>query len=546
MSFHRSGPSVTSSTVSSAASGHISSLTRLLTCLFLLVASVAVHAQTFRGGINGVVTDQSGAAIPGAQVQAIEDSTNVAHKTVSSSAGEFSFSDLPLGSYTVLISAAGFDTLRVSKVNVDAGAIYSLPVKLSIAAQSTTVEVSAAALALDTTTTTQTTDIPAKQVQDLPLNGRDFTQMVGLTPGFAGYVGGGYGSLNGTRANQMNWQIDGIDNNDLWHNIPAVNQGGVSGIAGIILPIDAVENFSAQTQASPESGRNPGGTINLSLRSGGNAIHGTAYYFNRNEALGAKNPFTPTKQEVRNQNWGFSAGGPFIKNKFFWFTTFEKQNFTIGVPASATEPSLAYQAEAEAVLAKYDVPVNPVSLALLNGNSSAKGLWPTYALQGPAQTGNYTSSDPEYGYSYNGLVKLDYTINANNSLTAHWFVGQGNQVAPVGSVLKAYYEVAPIHVQNYALVYNHVFSPTMTNQVLAGVNYFNQVFSDFETDFDPAALGLVTNAPFPGAPNINIGANGEFDPTGETPPEGRNQRYHRSPHRRLLMELGQAPDEIRR
>ena len=520
MLFHRSGPGVIGAP--RAVSGAIRSVIQFFVCFFVLVAPICANAQTFRGGINGVVTDQSGAAIPGATVLAVEDSTDVVHKTVSSSAGEFSFSDVPLGSYTVLTSASGFDTLRVSKVNVVAGVIYSLPVKLTVATQSTTVEVSAAALALDTTTTTQTTVIPAKQVQDIPLNGRDFTQLIALTPGFAGYVGGGYGSLNGTRANQMNWQIDGIDNNDLWHNIPAVNQGGVSGIAGIVLPIDAVENFSAQTQAAPESGRNPGGTINLSLRSGGNALHGTMYYFNRNEALGAKNPFTPTKQEVRNQNWGFSAGGPFIKDKFFWFATFEKQNFVIGVPASATEPSLAYQAEAEAVLAKYDVPVNPVSLALINGNGSAKGLWPSYALQGPAQTGNYTSVDPEYGYSYNGLAKLDYTINANNSLSAHWFVGQGNQVAPVGSVLKPYYEVAPIHVQNYALVFNHVFSPTMTNQVLAGVNYFNQVFSDFETDFDPAALGLVTNSPFPGAPNINIGANGEFDPTGETPPEGRN------------------------
>ena len=130
----------------------------------------------------------------------------------------------------------------------------------------------------------------AKVVADLPLNGRDFTQMIALTPGYGGYSGGGYGSLNGTRANQMNWQIDGVDNNDLWHNIPAVNQGGVSGIAGIILPLDAVDQFSAQTQAGPEGGRNPGGTINLTLRAGGNQIHGTAYYFNRNELFRSQEP----------------------------------------------------------------------------------------------------------------------------------------------------------------------------------------------------------------------------------------------------------------
>jgi hypothetical protein len=104
-------------------------------------------------------------------------------------------------------------------------------------------------------------------------------------------------------------------------------------------------------------------------------------------------------------------------------------------------------------------------------------------------------------------------------LTAHWFVGQGNQVAPVGSSLYYYYEVAPIHVQNYAIVYNHVFTPTITNQVLAGVNYFNQVFNDFNNSFDVASLGLVTGSNLPGAPSIAISG---FDATGETPPEGRN------------------------
>lgn len=123
------------------------------------------------------------------------------------------------------------------------------------------------------------------------------------------------------------------------------------------------------------------------------------------------------------------------------------------MPGRATEPSAAYQAEAEAVLAAYNVPVNPVSAALL------ANLWPSYALTGPATTNNYTSPDPEFGYSYNGLAKLDYKINDKNTLSVHYFVGQGNQVAPVGgsalseaaSELKYYYEVAPIHVSNYAV-----------------------------------------------------------------------------------------------
>jgi outer membrane receptor protein involved in Fe transport len=473
------------------------------------------HAQTFRGGMNGMVTDQSGAVVPAAQVTATDTATGVEHTTVTSSGGEYSFPDLPLSSYTVTAVAPGFQKVQVNKVEIKAGSIYSLPIKLSVAQTATTIEVSAAALTLDPTSTTQTTVIASKVLQDTPLNGRDFTQLIVLSPGFSNSGAGGYGSLNGTRANQINWQIDGIDNNDLWHNIPAVNQGGVSGIAGIILPIDAVDQFSAQTQASPESGRNPGGSVNLSLKSGTNQLHGTAYYFNRNEFFGATNPFTaPVKQEVRNYNWGFSVGGPILRDKLFWFATFEKQRFTIGVPDQSTQPSQPWQAAAVATLAKFNVPVNPVSTAML------ATLWPASATGNlPQASPNYTSTDPEYGYSYNGLAKVDYTINDRNSLSAHWFAGQGNQVAPVGSSLKYYYEVAPIHVQNYALVYNHVFTPTITNQVLAGVNYFNQVFNDFNNSFDMASLGLVTGSSLSGAANIKITG---FDPIGLTPPEGRN------------------------
>ena len=291
----------------------IRSLTQLAWLLMVLLSASFAGAQNFRGGINGPVTDQGGAAIPGAQVQITDDATGVNHSSVASSAGEYSFQDLPLGLYTVSATSSGFETLKVEKVQVSAGAIYSLQLKLAVAPQATTVVVNAADVALDTTTPTQTTVLPSKTVQDIPLNGRDFTQMLGLAPGFAGYSLGGYGSVNGTRANQVNWQIDGSDNNDLWHNIPAVNQGGVKGIAGITLPIDSVEEFSLQTQSSPETGRNPGGAVNLVTKSGTNQVHGSAYYYNRNEALAEVSPFTRGNPPLRNEQWGESAGGPFWK-----------------------------------------------------------------------------------------------------------------------------------------------------------------------------------------------------------------------------------------
>jgi hypothetical protein len=478
----------------------------------VVLSGTLAGAQTFRGAINGTITDPVGAAIPGAQVQIADDATGVVRQTVAAGGGDFNFPDLPLGSYTITVTTQGFDTVKVTKVNVSAGAIHTVPVKLTVAQQATTIEVSGSSLALDTTTPVQTTTIPSKTVQDIPLNGRDFTQMIGLAPGFSGYSGGASGSVNGTRSNQVNWQIDGSDNNDLWHNIPAVNQGGVENIAGVTFPIDSVEEFSLQTQSSPETGRNPGGTVNLVTKSGTNTIHGSAYYYNRNEALAEVSPFTAGNPPLRNEQWGASAGGPFWKDHTFWFANFEKQNFKIAPGSQGNVPNTAMQTQALALLKTYGVPANSATSALLTT------LWPADVLSGPTLS---TSSAAETGYSYNGVIKIDHNFSDRQSLSARAFLGQGSQSAPVCGTctIPYYFEVAPLHVYNYSIVHNLTLSPRITNQINIGVNYFNQVFSDAQTGFNVDALGFVTNSPYSQAPNINITG---FQPIGETPPEGRN------------------------
>src|SRR5579863_2641464 len=511
--------------------------------LFLLVLAfvVTTNAQTFRGSINGTVTDPSGASVPGAIVKATETATNIEHTTTASSEGQFSFQDLPLGFYKVSVVASGFPVYTVDKVEVVAGQIYTLSIQLKIGQAATTVEVSAAAVSLDTTTATQNMTITADLVQDTPLNGRDFTQLIATAPGYGGYSVGGYGSLNGTRPNQMNWQIDGVDNNDFWHNITAVNQGGVSGIACVVLPIDSIDEFSAQTQSSAEAGRNAGGTVNLVIKSGGNSLHGSLYYYNRNEYYGAHSPFfqptsTVTKAPpLRNYNYGFSVGGPIKKDKLFYFTSFEKQRYLIGLSGLATEPSTAWQTAADAALTKYGVATSTLSANLLST------LWPQSVLTDPgvvargAVVDNFFSSSPSIGYSYNGVAKLDYVISDKHRIFLRWFGGQGDQTQPTGgspalgtasSNLKYYFENAPIHVFNYSLVENSTFSSKLTNQILVGANYFNQVFSDFNNGFNTKTLGLYLSPDavnkgkyILGAPNIAIGG---FEQIGITPPEGRN------------------------
>jgi hypothetical protein len=509
---------------------------RLVYALLLsLLVVISANSQTFRGAINGIITDPSGAAVAGASVKAIENATGIEHSTVTTSEGQYSFQDIPLGSYKIVVTMTGFPVTTFDKIVVTAGTIYTQNIQLALGQQATTIEVSAASITLDTTTQTQSMTLTSAVVQDVPLNGRDFTQLIATAPGYGGYSVGGYGSLNGTRPNQMNWQIDGVDNNDFWHNIPAVNQGGVSGIAGTVMPIDAIDEFSAQTQSSSEAGRNAGGTVNLVIKSGTNTLHGSAYYYNRNEFYGAASPFLPSgqaKPKLRNENYGGTIGGRIIPNRTFYFVGFEKQDYIIGLSGLATEPSDAWVNNALGVLEDFGVPESPLSATLMGPN----GLWPRDLIGGlPATTNNFFSPIASTGYSYNGVIKLDHNITNNHHIYARWFGGQGSQTAPLGgspalgtasSNLHDYFEVAPLHVYNYSVVLNSTFSPRLTNQVLTGVNYFNQVFHDFNNSFDSKALGLylspdatINGQPILGAPNINISG---FEQIGLTPPEGRN------------------------
>ncbi len=483
-----------------------------ISAILLTFAGSPGFSQTFRGSIAGTVVDSTDAVVAKVTLQASNAETGLKRETVSTASGEFSFLDLPPGKYNILASQTGFDKVKIDNVSIEVGKVTTLKVTLRVASQSQTVEVAAEAVTIDSETSTINQVIPSKAVQDVPLNGRDFTQLVKLAPGV-----NGAGSINGTRTSQNNWQIDGADNNDNWHNAAAVNQGGVSGVAGTLLPIDAIDQFSVQTNANAEAGRNGGGSINMVIKSGTNSLHGSVYYFNRNDALAATTPFAPAgapRPKIKNNQFGASVGGPIIKDKLFYFVTYERQKFIVGNGSSATEPSAAWVTAATAVLNKYSIPVNPVATNLLS-------FWPARGRQGPATTNNFFSSDNSDNFSDNGIAKLDYVINSKNTVAFRWFVGTGAQTAPVGSPYRDYYQVAPSRMQNYSVVFNNVISPKFVSQTLLGVNYFKQTFNDFNTGFNPVAAGLNTGVTSPGllgSPDIAISG---FDEIGLTPPLGR-------------------------
>ena len=470
-------------------------------------------AQTFRGGIAGSVQDRTGAVIAHAKIVLTGTDTGFQREMESTNSGDYAFQDLPLGVYSVEVQGSGFQKTKIDKIAVRPGQVYSLDIKLSVESSNTEVSVNAAAISLDTVSSTNNSIVPDKAVENIPLNGRDFTQLVKITPGY-----NGAGSLNGTRVNQNNWQIDGADNNDIWQNGAAANQGGVGTIAGVTLPIDSIDQFSVQSQGNAEVGRNGGGLISLAIKSGTNKIHGSGYYFNRNEFFAVKTPFllaSQRKPKLRNEQFGGSIGGPILRDRLFYFVNYERQKYLIQNSGTATEPTTAYVTAATALLTAHNIPVNPLSTNLLV-------LWPFGNKPvGPAASGNYLDTRPQKGYSDNVIGKIDYTLTPRQSLAVRAFVGTGRQFAAVGTNIFEYYQVAPDITQNFTAVHNWAITDHVSNQLLAGVGVFNQTFNDANHSYNLPALGLADGVNDPslfGAPTINISG---LDTVGQTQPLGR-------------------------
>ncbi|MEK6397718.1 MAG: TonB-dependent receptor, partial [Terriglobus sp.] len=457
----------------------------------------------------------SGAAIPKAKVVLKNTETGETRTTDSTGAGAYVFQDLQIGTYSVTVSAAGFGDLTLNKIDVNPGAVTPANAKLTVGSSEVVVDVAA-----DTTSEIQTLSsannavISSKAVSEIPLNGRDFTQLIKLAPGV-----NGAGSVNGTRTNQNNYQLDGADSNDIWQNNTAANQGGVGPIAGVTIPVESIDQFAVQSSGNADAGRNPGGTISLSVKTGTNNFHGSAYYYTRNEFFAARDFFqadNTRKQKTRNQQFGASLGGPIMKDKLFFFVNYERQKYVIQLPSSnATEPGQAYITMATNLLTKHGFTVNPLSQNLL------RNLWQGgYNTNLSSTPNNYVEATPRVGYSDNVMSNLNYIINPKQTLRLQAFVGTGRQVEPGGATVW-YFQAAPDITQNFSASHNWAITERFSNQLLAAVGIFNQTFNDNRHDFNMPALGLntgVTNPSLFGAPSISITG---FDSVGATQPLGR-------------------------
>ena len=240
---------------------------RLSLLLFTLLTFLSGgFAQTFRGALSGTVTDVQGASLPAASVTLTNPATGYVLKIASSKTGEFSFPELPVGSYELTVGSDGFASRQIGPIEVMVTKVTTLNVVLSVGAASTVVNVTSSGVQTEPQSSALVNVIGSKAVQEMPMNGRDFTQMVKFIPGATATSVAV--SVNGMRTSSINFQVDGADNIDGFTGVVASNQGGIAGVAGGLIPIEAINQFSMQSAGEADQGRNAGANSNMVLRSG--------------------------------------------------------------------------------------------------------------------------------------------------------------------------------------------------------------------------------------------------------------------------------------
>jgi hypothetical protein len=518
-------------------------------CAALLVMALGVtsaSAQTFRGSILGTVTDTSTASVKGATVTVHNVDTGIDRITETGSDGGYLVPELPIGMYNVTIEMKGFQKSVTTGVKVDVATERRVDVVLKPGAMTQQIVVSGETLPqIETTSNTLGGTLTQENMKDLPVNGRDYTKMIFLTPGTAGSPDqisdspGSYGefSMNGARGRSNNYLLDGTDMNDGYRNDPAINQAGVFGTPSAILPIDAVSELKVISNFEPEYGRNGGAVVNIVTKSGTNQFHGGAFEYFRNNALDARNLFNFVGQPqapFHNNQFGGSLGGPILKDKAFFFADYEGQRERVGVVSLACVPEpnrIAFDGGATntviaALLARNPWPAPNLGTRPVAGDSDFS-LFDTGCPRGP----NVSVSSPSFNNLTSAIAKVDYNFNQSNILSGRYFIGDSVQAFPLaltgGGILPGFDTKTPTRVQLVSISYVRVLSPTKVNEARLGWNRFAEGFGPEDGGFHPSSIGLCAAASpancagsgpaDSGLPVINVGDFAQLGASHSTP-----------------------------
>jgi hypothetical protein len=507
-------------------------------CLFTSGSLFAQSAGT--SGLTGTVTDPSGSAIPNATVVATNSGNNQARTAKTGGDGVYRFTLLPPGDYRVRFSADGFKVSEIGSVTLNVTETPVLDQKLEVGAQSEQITVEAAAETLQTASSSLGTTISAREVTELPLSNRNFTQIVGLSAGAIAPVNNatafGKGTVdmavNGNDTMGNNFQMDGVAINNIANGGSANDSGIYAGI-GIPSP-DALQEFRIQTSTYDASyGRNPGANVNVITKSGTNSWHGTAFEFFRNAQMNANgffynrdNPNSQKTKQVLNQNqFGGVIGGPIKKDKLFVFASYEGLRNRNGISPEGNSSGIVLPPVPgnnstdrttpqflSALIAENCGPTVgglPASLGpnFLPCNAATVSAPALKILQLKNADGSYyipgTNGQTMYNVAYSipsastedqGLLNGDYIINSKNTLAMRYFYSSDPRTIPFaqfGNQLPGSPQSTFNSNTDAVLRLTTIVSNTFLNEARASYQRILSVTSDTPpAGSNPAALGI--------------------------------------------------------
>jgi len=510
----------------------------------LFVANLLLVAQTSEGRILGTIYDVSGAVVSGAQITITNSATNVTRHLVATNSGEYVAPNLEPGSYTVEAEAKGFKKIVSRPLVLEVSRDLRIDLRLQPGTTTETVVVSAEGALVDTTDATLNGVLSNKAISELPVEGRDFQNLLELHPGVQRTPGGGFQSItsNGNRADDNNFFIDGADDNDAYYGEGVANEAGIQGTPASFLPLDSIQEFNTQESPTADYGVKPGMVMNIGIKSGTNNLHGSAYYFNRNSAFDARNYFNPVPQPISSllmHEFGVSLGGPIKKDKWFYFVNYEGIRDRVGNPGVTDSPvtvSLANQmggianSDGSPNSALYSVPDAIAYVNSVSGQAYCQANYdniPTCTLNPlsmkltqlflPNPGFTMSQSDPaainfdfvNHNRGDNLVAKTHYVVNKDNILTARYIYGNTTQSEEDTIPLRPEWlsATSPI-TQVFGVSWATNPSSAWSNAVHFSLNTFNEAIFPIDHNINPAQYGLNTGVTDPrlfGFPRVGVG-----------------------------------------
>jgi hypothetical protein len=437
--------------------------------LISLCASLtaAASAQVVGAILSGTITDPSGAAVPNAKVSIRNLATGIVTEALSNGSGIYSAPNLLPGEYEVSVAASGLSSTQRGRLTLTVGEKQVRNLEMQVGAAAAAIDVSAAGSPVELGSAAMSQVVDGRTARELPLNGRDWTQLATLEPGISairtqpdanglnnrGNRGfGGQLTISGARPTQNNYRIDGISVNDYANSSPGST-------AGLSLGAESIEEFSVvSSNYSASYGLTSGGVVNAMTRAGTNGLHGSAYEFVRNDAFDARAFFDGSKLPFRRNQFGVAAAGPVIKNKTFFFANYEGLRQSLTTTTIDTVPSLAAR---NGQLATSVVKVDAQAQRYLGLFAAPNGL-------ASGDTGIYSFASkaviPENFFT----ARVDHTISASDSLHGMYLLDKGSTTQP--DALNVISNVNETRRQVASIEETHVFGPSFVNAARFGVN----------------------------------------------------------------------------